>query len=80
MKAELITYLVGEGKDIILKNFVPLKEGIWEMGTGLATCSVCKETPSRTYIDDSQYWRYCPMCGARMVSTDYDQPEWEPNE
>ena len=58
----------------------PVRHGIWEMGTGLATCSVCKQTPLRTYIYDSQYWRYCPMCGAKMVGTDYVQPEWEPNE
>ena len=44
----------------------PVKRGKWDMGRGIAICDVCGNAPSEFYIDNSEYWRYCPNCGAKM--------------
>ncbi len=52
---------------------VPVVHGEWDCSTGLPTCTACGKAPRETYIDGSEKWPYCPMCGARMEAWKDDE-------
>jgi len=73
---ELYGHFIGMAKPNVIQ---PLEivyqtdegEGKWDCSTGLPTCTACGKMPRETYIDGSEKWPFCPMCGARMEAGDY---------
>ena len=50
----------------------PVVHGRWDCSSGLATCTACGKRPRDFYIDGSEKWPYCPLCGARMKPWIFD--------
>ncbi len=45
---------------------VEQEHGRWDMSTGVAVCTACGQAPREFYIDNSEKWPFCPLCGAIM--------------
>lgn len=52
----------------------PEKIGLWDLDTGISVCTACGKSPGDwVYIEGSEKWPFCPLCGAKMEGSINDE-------
>lgn len=64
-------------QEIPTVDAVPVVHGHWDYKNYTWHCSVCDCHPYKGYIPAKADYKYCPKCGAKMVTDDYAQKHYE---